>query len=329
MFKRNQLRQAVAAALLMASATGNLAFAVNEVEPNDQIYTDGKLTAQHLVFTTNSLEIEGQIGVTDPAGVPVPDVDFYAFDAQVNDILSIDIDDGMKMDESKRSVDTIVAVFGPLPSLAIRDGSNNTLPSTPRDPGSITIHDALIPNFRVPESGTYVVGVSSHPRSFDPSGGGATTSTAVSPPRTVPFPNGKYKLIISGVTPAVQQISIAVKPGSGEAAPINPKAKGKIPVALLSHKADPSKGVEEFKALDVNTRSLTFGSTGDEYSYLGCSKEGLDVNSDGLLDLVCHFDNAAAKWDENDLAGILKGKTGAGKAFEGRGWLKVKPPKSE
>ena len=110
---------------------------------------------------------------------------------------------------------------------------------------------------------------------------------------------------------------------------MNPKSKGKIPVALLSHRADPAKNIEEFKALDVKTRSLKFGSTGEEYSYLGCNKEGVDVNADGLLDLVCHFDNQAAKWDENDVAGILKGETGAGKAFEGRGWLNVKPPKSE
>ena len=326
MFKRNQLRQAVAAALLTASAAGNLALAVDEVEPNDRIFTDGNLTAQRLVFT-GTIEVNGAIGVTAPAGVPVPDVDFYAFDAVEGDNLSIDIDQGMKpFDETVRSVDTIVAIFGPLPSLAVLDGSNDTLATTPRDPGSDHIFDALVPSFRVPRTGTYVVGVSSKPRSFEQ--GGATTSTTVTG-RTAMFPNGSYKLIISGVTSATQQINIAIKPGSGEAAPMNPKARGKIPVAILSHRADPAKNIEEFKALEVKTRSLKFGSTGDEYSYVGCNKEGVDVNADGLLDLVCHFDNQAANWDENDVAGILKGETSAGKAFEGRGWLKVKPPKSE
>ena len=54
-----------------------------------------------------------------------------------------------------------------------------------------------------------------------------------------PFPNGSYKLIISGVTPPelVQYMNIDIKPGGDEEARINPKAKGNIPVALLSQAA--------------------------------------------------------------------------------------------
>lgn len=324
MFKRNQLRQAVAVALLTASATGNLAFAVNEEEPNDRIYTDGRLTAQRLVFT-GSVQIVGQIGVEHPAATPVPDVDFYAFDAQEGDELDVDIDKGMKpFDTSVRSVDTILVIFGPLPALTIQRLKDDTSPLVPRDPGSQHIFDALIEKFRVPATGTYVVGVSSKPRTFDEKLGWETVNTTVTG-ESARFPNGTYTLNISGVTSAVQQINILVKPGSGEAAPLNPKAKGVIPVALLSHKEDAARKIAPFDALSVDTRSLTFGSSGDEYSYVRCSKEGLDVNADGLLDLVCHFDNQSVNWPTDELEGTVKGKTKEGKVFEGRGWLKVVP----
>ena len=328
MFKRNQLRQAVAAALFVASATSNLALAANEEEPNDRMFTDARLTAQRLVFTTNSMEIEGKIGVTDPAFAPVPDVDFYSFEAQEGDELDVDIDEGMKpFDLTVRSVDTVVAIFGPLPAVTIQRQRDDMSPLVPRDPGSVHIGDALIEKFRVPSTGTYVVGVTSKPRNFVDGGGTVNTTVTGASAR---FPNGSYKLIISGVTSAVQQINIAIKPGSGEAAPVNPQAKGVVPVALLSNKAisDGAKVVPAFDALSVDTRSLTFGSTGDEYSYLRCAKEGLDVNADGLLDLVCTFDNQLAKWQTDDLEGTLKGKTKEGKAFEGRGWLKVVPKRN-
>ena len=318
--KHSYLSKAVAAALLIATAT-NVAFAVDELEPNDRMFTDARLTAQRLTFSTDTLDINGTIGVTDPNVAAVADLDFYSFDAQEGDVITLDIDNGMKpFDLSVRSVDTVLAIFGPLPAVTIQRQNDDTSVFVPRDPGSVDIRDALIEKFRVPQTGTYVVGVSSKPRSFKD--GGGTTSTMVSG-STARFPNGSYKLIISGVTPAVQQINIAIKPDSGEAAPLNPKAKGSIPVAILSNAA--SKSSPAFDAMTLEPYSLTFGSTGDESSYLRCGKDGVDVNADGLLDLVCHFDNQLAKWQSDDLEGTLRGKTKGGVAFEGRGWLKVVP----
>jgi hypothetical protein len=51
----------------------------------------------------------------------------------------------------------------------------------------------------------------------------------------------------------------------------------------------------------------------------------VDVNGDGRLDVVCHFDNVAAKWSADDFEGTIKGKMKDGKAFKGHGKLKVVP----
>jgi len=98
-----------------------------------------------------------------------------------------------------------------------------------------------------------------------------------------------------------------IKPGSGLTyPPVNPKAKGNLPVALLSS--------DKFDALLVEPGSLKFGRTGTEESWLRCAKEGADVNGDGLLDLVCHFDNEIADFHADTRAAILKGKLKSGGA---------------
>lgn len=78
-------------------------------------------------------------------------------------------------------------------------------------------------------------------------------------------------------------VSIDIKPGS-DTNPINPNSNGNIPVAILS--------TPDFDAPSVvDVSSLTFGRFGNEESLVFCNDNGEDVNGDGLLDLVCHFDN--------------------------------------
>lgn len=304
MNKRKYLHQAVAVALLVASGA---AIAVDEVEPNDSL-----ATAQRLFFSTNSVQVFGKIGETALSATPVGDLDFFSFEAQEGDVLTVDIDKGMKpKDLSQRSVDTILVIFGPLPDVRKVAENLDTDRTLPNDEGSDDFRDARIVNFRAIATGTYIVGVSSRPRSFV-NGGGVLNGTDLRGNS-----NGSYQLIISGVTPAVQMINIEIKPGSDEDAPINVKARGNIPVALLSSK--------QFDALKVKPESLTFGSKGTETSWLRCAKEGLDVNADGLPDLVCHFDNVAAKWEIDDVMGNIKGTTLDGRQFEGSGRLKVVP----
>ena len=332
MFKRNQLRQAVAAALLAASGFGNLAFANTETEAegamgvNDPMFdAQGNLKAQPLTFNAGRAEVVGNLGTNSPTASLVADVDFYSFEAYKGNVLNIDIDSGMKPGQDptlpqQRNMDTVLAIFGPLPSVTKADeGLNMPTPFT-ADPdgsgGSKDFRDAFIDNFVVPADGIYVVGVSSQPRFFQD--GGSVTSHLLNQ-----FSNGRYTLIVSGVIPPVVQVKIEVKPGNPVDVPVNPKAKGVIPVAILSAEATASS--PKFDALTVKPYSLTFGKTGGEKSYIGCHKHGIDVNADGLLDLVCTFDNQAANWEVDDVRGVMKGVTEDGTKFEGRGRLKVVP----
>ena len=132
--------------------------------------------------------------------------------------------------------------------------------------------------------------------------------------------NGDYRLVISGVSSAVMHINISVKPGKNEVAPINPKSRGRVPVALLSS--------EEFDPSEVDVNSLTFGHEGSEESLEKCNKPSADINKDGKKDLICHFDNQMAEFRKGDLEGVLKGSMKDGTIIEGRGLLKVVPEKA-
>jgi len=312
MIKKLDARSAVMAVFLAASVASDAAFAILEIEPNNTI-----TTAQHLVIGSGgSVEVNGSLGAVVTSVSATFDVDFYSFDGREGDVVTIDIDGGIKpAGSSLRSVDTILALFGPGPifkKLCANDDGG-----FPLDPGSISPFDARIDNppCRLPVTGTYTVGVSSWPNTL--LDGGILTVTGLNSES-----NGSYTLIISGITaPAVQQINIEIKPGSGEFAPVNPKAKGSIPVALLSS--------AQFNALEVDYPSLRFGATGNEISWVRCDKDGTDVDGDGRLDLVCHFDNQAAGFASGDLSGIVRGKTADGRPFEGRGLLKVVPGKRQ
>lgn len=108
---------------------------------------------------------------------------------------------------------------------------------------------------------------------------------------------------------AVEEVNIDIRPGS-VLNPINRMSLGSTPVAILS--------TSDFDAPSMTDRtSLSFGRTGDELSLAFCNK-GADVNNDGLLDLVCHFKTRLAGFQAGDTAGILKGMTFDGFAFEGQ-----------
>ncbi len=106
---------------------------------------------------------------------------------------------------------------------------------------------------------------------------------------------------------------IDIKPGSTKN-PINPKSRGKIPVAIL--------GTAIFNPVtDLSQDSLTFGRTGVEPSLHrrgndlpNCGEE--DVNGDGFADLVCHFETEFAGFQNGDTKGFLRGQLNDGTDFE-------------
>jgi 6-phosphogluconolactonase (cycloisomerase 2 family) len=116
----------------------------------------------------------------------------------------------------------------------------------------------------------------------------------------------------------VLTVGIKIKPPASAPVPINPGAKGKIPVAILS--------TLTFNAVtDLNTGSLTFGHTGNEASLDFCDKGGEDVNGDGLADLVCHFKMPQAAFVSGDAKAFLKGETFTRRKFEGSEDIRTVP----
>ena len=96
-------------------------------------------------------------------------------------------------------------------------------------------------------------------------------------------------------------VSIDIKPGSFPNS-INPRSRGKIPVAILS-----TAGFDA--PAQVDQGSLTFGRTGNEQSLAFCNSSPEDVNNDGLLDLICHFLTQLTGFQPSDTQGVLKGQT--------------------
>ena len=115
-------------------------------------------------------------------------------------------------------------------------------------------------------------------------------------------------VVLSEVAATTIPTRLDIRPGDNPNS-INPRSRGTIPVAILS--------TADFDApFQVDESSLTFGSIGNEDSLDFCAGSE-DVNTDGLLDLVCHFDTQATGFQPGDTAGILMGKTIDGTPIQG------------
>jgi len=298
------IRYAIVGAILAAHTAIGAAQAISEAEPN---YPE----AQPLVRGADgTMSVKGVIGVSELWSTAVNDADLYSFYARAGDLLSLDIDLGIKVSSFvDRSVDTSLSLLGPGPDYKLQRQQLTCMAG--RIGNSVDNRDACILNFLAPADGIYIVAVTGAPALVYDGGQMAWGGTSS---------NGSYTLTVTGASEmqSVIQINIEIKPGSRTFAPINPKSKGAVPVALLSSDA--------FDALQVDVTSLTFGAAGDEPSLMKCAKEGKDVNHDGRPDLLCHFDNEVAGFGPDSLEGVLMG-TIEGKQFEGHGLLKVTPAK--
>lgn len=315
MRKFRGIRCVMVGALLAAYGAGAFAQGVDEVEPNFQPgSSDPMAAAQPLTIGSDgTVTVNGFLEPGEAGGFGV---DVFSFHARTEDVVTVDINDGIK--GGAGSVDTFLAIHGPAPDYKALSWNSDR---------SADDWDAYISNYRITQDGVYYVIVT-----------GGENRVADGGAKLIDGGNresGTYTLIISGATPtaapapapdptsdptpSVKPISIEIKPWPGTVmARINPNARGSIPVALLS--------AQDFNAMEVDESSLTFGHSGDEQSLTKCLKRGYDVNRDGLVDKVCYFDNRAAKFEPTDDKGILKG-TMAGTLFEGNGMLKVIPEK--
>ncbi|HEU0139431.1 MAG TPA: hypothetical protein VFQ79_06970 [Bryobacteraceae bacterium] len=73
----------------------------------------------------------------------------------------------------------------------------------------------------------------------------------------------------------------------------------------------------------VDSTSLTFGSTGRERSLAFCNPNGEDVNGDGRLDLMCHFNTAGTALKSSDKQAVLKGRTVTDGLIEGSQEIRI------
>ncbi len=122
----------------------------------------------------------------------------------------------------------------------------------------------------------------------------------------------------TGVILASPDINAGIEVKPGRRAKINSSSDSKIPVAVLSNIAFDAPSM-------VDRNSLTFGRTGDEASLESCQSESLDVNGDGIADLLCDFDARLTGFQQGDAAAYLKGKTTGGIAFGSAGVIQVLP----
>ena len=98
-------------------------------------------------------------------------------------------------------------------------------------------------------------------------------------------------------------VGIDIRPGT-HVNRINPRSEeGTVPVAILSQ-----LGLEPFTGVDQAT--LTFGRTGSEKSLVRCKKHGVDLNKDGVPDLICRFSIRVAGFRAGDNKGILRFRDG-------------------
>ena len=115
-------------------------------------------------------------------------------------------------------------------------------------------------------------------------------------------------------------VAIDISPGDSPNM-VKAKSKGEISVAVLS--------TSSFDApVSVDPAALTFGRTGDERSWASCEAGGVDIDGDGLPDLLCHFVIGMTGFQAGDSEGVLKGWTRDGLALLGKDHVRIPGPRA-
>jgi hypothetical protein len=107
-------------------------------------------------------------------------------------------------------------------------------------------------------------------------------------------------------------VNINLKPGDNQPV-VNVASQGTIPVAILSTRS--------FDATKVNPTTVRFGATGTEAAPTNWSLE--DVDRDGTLDMVLHFNTQSTGLQPGNTQAILMGRTLEGTPFRGFAVIQV------
>jgi len=107
-------------------------------------------------------------------------------------------------------------------------------------------------------------------------------------------------------SPPVTTVQIDIKPGTFPNS-INLRSLGVIPVAILT--------TDTFDATTVSPTTVRFGPTGTEVAAVHSALA--DVDGDGDIDLILHFNTQATGIQCGHVSALLTGETFGGQAIEG------------
>jgi hypothetical protein len=110
----------------------------------------------------------------------------------------------------------------------------------------------------------------------------------------------------------VTTVTIDIKPGSDPNS-INPRSRGKIPVAILT--------TNDFDATTVDPNTVLFGATGTEAAPVQSALE--DVDRDGDTDMILHFNTQDTGIVCGATSASLTGETFSGQPIEGSDSIKT------
>jgi hypothetical protein len=124
--------------------------------------------------------------------------------------------------------------------------------------------------------------------------------------------SGSYMDELRVITKCTLPVEIDIKPGSFPNG-INPKSKGKIPVAILT--------TDTFDSTTVDESTVLFGATGAEAAPVQSALE--DVDGDGDIDMILHFETQDTGIMCGDTSAFLTGETFDGQMIEGSDSIKT------
>jgi hypothetical protein len=122
---------------------------------------------------------------------------------------------------------------------------------------------------------------------------------------------------VVGLVPDAIRVGIDIKPGESPNT-INLKSHGTLPVAILS--------TASFDATTVRPETVLLAGAGPKLKPNGQPMFSFeDVNGDGRLDLVIHFDVLALNLTSNDVEATLTGRTIDGMSITGKDAIRIVP----
>jgi hypothetical protein len=122
-----------------------------------------------------------------------------------------------------------------------------------------------------------------------------------------------------GTSASIIEVAVDIKPGSDPNS-INLSSAGNIPAAILSEPGFDAPSQADPDSLRLAGAGVNLIGKSGRFQ---CSGE--DVNADGLVDLVCHFDTSQFVIEAGQSIAVLEGKTFGGSLIRGEDSISIVP----